>query len=184
MNTFRLVEINWKGMVLKGFLAILLGLIMVLLPGPTLIAVTLLIGVFVLLLGIITIVMFLSIKDRRSGMFLLLQGLVGVLFGIVAIIWPNVTALLLILLVGVWCLIEGLFQIYSGLMMTSDTGLRVVLGVSGALSIVIGIIFIVAPGEGAIALIWVIGTFAIAYGILNVMFGVLTRSLFLKKRSS
>jgi uncharacterized membrane protein HdeD (DUF308 family) len=184
MNTFTLMDINWKGMVLRGFLAILLGLIMVLLPGPTLIAVTLLIGVFVLLLGIMSIAIFLSVKERRPGVFLLLQGLVGVLFGIIAIVWPNVTALILILLLGIWCLIEGLFQIYAGLMMATDTGLRVIVGISGVLSIVIGIIFIVVPGDGAIALIWVIGTFAIAYGILNLMFGLLTRSFFLKQRSS
>jgi uncharacterized membrane protein HdeD (DUF308 family) len=76
------------------------------------------------------------------------------------------------LLLGVWCLIDGLFQIYDGLMMTTDPGLRVIVGISGVLSTIIGIIFIVVPGEGAIALIWVIGTFAIAYGILNVMFGL------------
>jgi uncharacterized membrane protein HdeD (DUF308 family) len=184
MVTFRLIEINWKGMVLKGLLAILLVLVMALLPGPTLIAVTLLIGVFVLLLGIMAVVVFLMLRERRQGVFLLLQGLVGILFGIVAIVYPNITALILILILGVWWLLDGLFHLFAAVTAKADARLRGIVGVTGALGIVVGIILIVAPGDGAIALIWAIGLFAIAYGILNVLFGLMARSPFRSETKS
>lgn len=178
MESFTLLVINWKGLVLRGALAIILGLVMVLLPGPTLIAVTVLIGIFVLMLGLIALAMFLTLNDKRTGVVLLLEGILGILFGIVTIVWPNITALLLILVLGVWCLIEGVVELYSGLMMAKQTALRAVLGVSGILSIIVGLIFIVAPGDGALALIWVIGVFAIAYGLLSIIYGLLYRSYF------
>jgi uncharacterized membrane protein HdeD (DUF308 family) len=174
MESFTLLVINWKGLVLRGALAVILGLVMVLLPGPTLIAVTVLIGIFVLMLGLIGLAMYLSLKESDKGMVLLLEGILGIAFGIVTIVWPNITALLLILLLGVWCLIEGLVQVYAGLTASSKPALKTVFTVSGVLSIIIGLLFILAPGEGAIALIWLIGVFAMIYGILSISYGLLT----------
>jgi uncharacterized membrane protein HdeD (DUF308 family) len=184
MESFTLLVINWKGLVLRGALAVVLGLIMVLLPGPTLIAVTVLIGIFVLMLGLIGLAMYLSLREKSKGIVLLLEGILGIAFGIVTIVWPNLTALLLILLLGVWCLIEGLVQVYAGLTMSSRAALRAVFTVSGVLSIVIGLIFILAPGDGAIALIWLIGVFAIIYGILSMSYGLLYRSYYRLERMS
>jgi uncharacterized membrane protein HdeD (DUF308 family) len=184
MESFTLLVINWKGLVLRGALAVILGLVMVFLPGPTLIAVTVLIGIFVLMLGLVGLAMYLSMKEKGGGTVLLLEGVLGIAFGIVTIIWPNITALLLILLLGVWCLIEGLVQVYAGLTMSRKAALRAVFIVSGVLSIVIGLIFILAPGDGAIALIWLIGVFAVLYGILSIGYGLLYRSYYRLERTA
>lgn len=184
MESFTLLVINWKGLVLRGALAVILGLVMVALPGPTLIAVTVLIGIFVLMLGLIGLAMYLTMKDRSKGTVLLLEGILGTAFGIVTIIWPNLTALLLILLLGVWCLIEGLVQVYAGLTMSRKASLRALFLVSGALSIIVGLIFILAPGDGAIALIWVIGVFAMLYGILSISHGLIYRSYYRLERTA
>ncbi len=184
MESFTLLAINWKGLVLRGVLAVILGLIMVLLPGPTLIAVTVLIGIFVLMLGLIGLAMFLSLRGKGNGIFLLIEGVLGIAFGVVTIIWPNITALLLILLLGVWFLIEGLVQVYAGLAMPSKAAVRALFTVSGIFSIVVGLIFILAPGDGAIALIWLIGVFVIIYGILSISYGLLYRSYYRLERMS
>jgi uncharacterized membrane protein HdeD (DUF308 family) len=184
MESFTMLVINWKGLVLRGVLAIVLGLLMALLPGPTLIAATVLIGIFVLMLGLIGITMFLSLKEKGNGAILLLEGVLGIAFGVVTIVWPNITALLLILLLGVWCLIEGLVQVYAGLTITRKAALRAVFTISGVLSIIIGLIFILAPGQGALALIWLIGVFAVVYGVLSISYGLLYRSYFRMERMS
>jgi uncharacterized membrane protein HdeD (DUF308 family) len=181
MESFTLFVVNWKGMMVRGVLSIILGLIIALLPGPTLIAVTILIGIFVLMLGLMGLAMFLSIREGRKRAVLLLEGALGIIFGVMTIIWPNITALLLIFILGVWCLVEGLVQLYAGLMMRRKASLRAVVYVSGILSVVIGLIFIFAPGEGAIAFIWLIGLFAIAYGVLSIVYGMFCRSYFQKE---
>ncbi len=178
MESFTVIDVNWKGQVLRGVLAIIIGLLMASLPGLTLLAVTLLIGVFVLMLGVMAIVLFLSLEEKGRGTPLLLEGILGITFGGVTFIWPNITTLLLILLLGVWCLIEGLVQLSAGLTMARNAAVRAIVMVSGALSVMIGLIFIAAPGEGALALIWLIGLFAIAFGVLGVIYGLMVRSMY------
>jgi len=182
MESFTLLVVDWKAVVIRGALAIILGLIMVLLPAPTLIVATVLIGVFVLMLGLIGVIMFLAMIDKKNGTVLLLEGILGIAFGIMTIVWPNITALLLILLLGVWCLIEGILQIFVALTMARKATLRAVIGMSGALSLIVGLIFILAPGDGALALIWLIGVFVTAYGILSVGNGLAYRHYFRKER--
>ena len=184
MESFTMVVINWKGLLLRGVLAIILGLIMVLLPGPTLIVAVLLIGVFVMMLGLVALVMFLALKDKGKSLVLLIEGIIGITFGLITIVWPNITALLLILILGVWCLIEGVVQVFAGLTMKWRTGVRLVVGASGVLSVIIGLIFVLVPGDGALALIWLIGVFAIAYGVLSIIYGLLARSMHIVQRRS
>ena len=89
---------------------------------------------------------------------------------------------MLILLLGVWCLIDGILQIYFALTMARKATLRAVIGMSGALSLIVGLIFILAPGDGALALIWLIGVFVTAYGILRVGNGLAYRHYYRKER--
>lgn len=182
MESFISIMIDWKGLVLRGALAIILGLILALLPGPTLIVATILIGVFVLMLGLVAVAMFIILKEKKKGVVLLFEGALGVTFGVITIIWPNITALLLILILGIWCLMEGMVQLYTGFVMTKKTALRAVVSISGIITIMVGLIFILAPGEGALALIWLIGVFAIMYGALSVIYGMMIRSLLRKER--
>ncbi|HEX2527360.1 MAG TPA: HdeD family acid-resistance protein [Geminicoccus sp.] len=156
---------NWWAVALRGVLAILFGIIAFLLPGETMLSLVLLFAVFSFVDGVIAIV--LAIRGASAGTrwgFLLLNGVLGILIGIGAFLWPAITVLAFVLLVAAWALVSGVTMLISAFTLKASHG-RGWLAFGGIASILYGILLVVSPLIGALVLTWWLGAYALVFGI-------------------
>ena len=112
----------------------------------------------------------------RKWWALVLRGLFAVLFGIIALAWPGITALVLLYLIAAWAFVTGIFEIVAAIRLREEIRGEWLLALSGILSVLFGLALVIWPGAGALALIWVIGAYAIAFGALLIALGFRLRS--------
>jgi uncharacterized membrane protein HdeD (DUF308 family) len=163
---------NWWAIVLRGVCAVLFGLGAFAWPGMTLAVLVLLYGAYALVEGVLAVAW--ALVGRAAGPFpwgVLLAGLAGVGVGIVTFLYPGLTALALLYLIAAWAIIRGVFEIIAAVHLRKELENEWLLALTGILSIVLGVILIVAPGAGALAVLWWIGAFAIVFGILSIVLG-------------
>ncbi len=170
---------NWSWIVLRGVAAVLFGVLAFGLPGITLAVLVIVWGAYALADGVLALVAAYRVRDQGKPFWsLVIVGLLGIAAGIVTFIWPGMTALLLLMFIAAWAVVMGVFQIVAAIRLRKEIRNEWLLGLSGVLSVLFGIIMFVQPGAGALAVIWVIATYAIVFGILLIWLG-----LRLKKRS-
>jgi len=169
---------QWKWIVLRGLLAVVLGLLGFVMPGQTLEVLTLCWGAYAFVDGLIALVTAYQIRERnRPWWTMALVGVVGVAAGLVTFVWPVATAISLLMFIAVWAILMGMFQILTALRMRKSVQGEWMLVASGVLSVLFGAAVIVAPGTGALAVVWLIASFALLFGILLVCVGLRLRSV-------
>jgi uncharacterized membrane protein HdeD (DUF308 family) len=149
---------NWWAVVLRGVSAVLFGVFAFAWPGVTLAVLVLLYGAYALVEGALAVAW--ALMGRRAGPFpwgVLLAGLAGVAIGIVTFMSPALTALALLYLIAAWAIIRGVFEIIAAVQLRKEIENEWLLGLSGGLSVVLGILLMAAPGAGALAVLWWIG---------------------------
>jgi uncharacterized membrane protein HdeD (DUF308 family) len=174
----QLLARNWWLFLLRGIAAIAFGVLSLLWPGLSLVTLVLLFGAYALVDGVFALAT--GIVGRGTAEFrwwLVLVGLLGVAVGIATILWPGLTALTLLYFIAGWIVATGLLQIIGAIELRKTIANEWWLVLDGALSVLIGILFFVMPGAGALAFIWLIAGFAIACGILMVGFAFKVRNL-------
>jgi uncharacterized membrane protein HdeD (DUF308 family) len=154
---------NWWLLLIRGIVAIALGVLVFLWPDLTLLTLTFLWGAYVLADGVFVLGAATLGKGGEIArrLWLALIGVVGILAGLLTFVWPEVTAQVLILFIASWAIITGMLQIWGALELRKEIEIEWMLGLSGLLSIALGIILIARPSAGALVLIWLIGSFAI-----------------------
>ncbi len=155
----------WWSLVLRGVLAILFGIVAFFYTGQTLLALIYVFGVFAVLSGIAALTMAVRAGEahQRWG-WLAVSGILGVLVGVVAFVWPGLTALSFVFLVAAWAILAGVAEIAFALAMPGTLAHPWLAGLSGLLSVLFGILLAVWPRSGVVTLTWLIGIYAIAYG--------------------
>lgn len=153
------------------------GLAAFFLPGITLTVLILLFGAFALVDGVFAIVAAVRTRRRNERWWLLLaEGVLGVLAGIVAFIWPGLTALALLYLVAAWAIITGILEIVAAIRLRQEIVGEWALILSGVLSVIFGVLLAVLPGVGILALLWLIGAYAVAFGVLLIILAFRVRN--------
>jgi len=99
---------------------------------------------------------------------LIFTGIISIAAGVLAFVWPGITALSLVLLIAAWAIVNGLFEIATAIRLRRVIEHEWLLVLAGILSVLLGIVILLQPGAGALALVWWIGGFAIAFGVLLV----------------
>jgi uncharacterized membrane protein HdeD (DUF308 family) len=107
----------------------------------------------------------------------LLEGVAGIVLGLLTFFWPNITALVLLYFIAAWALITGIFEIVAAIQFRRIISGEWTMILGGLLSVVFGILLFVFPGAGAVSMVWLIGIYAIAFGILEIIFAFRLRSL-------
>ena len=150
-----------------------------LLRGLTLAALVIVWGAYALADGVLALISAWRVRDQGKPFWpMAIVGLLGIAAGIVTFIWPGITALVLLLFIAAWAVVMGVFQIIAAIRLRKEIQNEWLLALSGILSVLFGIIMIVQPGAGALAVIWVIAAYAIVFGALLIWLG-----LRLKKRA-
>jgi uncharacterized membrane protein HdeD (DUF308 family) len=158
---------NWWVLLIRGILAIIFGVLAFLWPGMALEVLVLLFGAYALLDGVASIIIGLTGRGAQDNrLWLLLGGVFGVLVGVLAFVWPGLTALTLIYFIAAWAILTGAFTIVAAVQLRKEIDNEWLLVISGALSILVGLYMAAFPGEGALALIWVIAAYAVIFGIM------------------
>jgi uncharacterized membrane protein HdeD (DUF308 family) len=163
---------NWWAIVLRGVCAVLFGVGAFAWPGITLAVLVLLYGAYALVEGVLAVAW--ALVGRQAGPFpwgVLLAGLAGVGVGVVTFLYPGLTGLALLYLIAAWAMVRGIFEIIAAFHLRKEIDNEWLLALSGLLSLVLGLVLIVAPGAGVLAVLWWIGAFAIVFGVLTIMLG-------------
>jgi uncharacterized membrane protein HdeD (DUF308 family) len=159
---------HWWALALRGAIAILFGLAALLRPGIALEALILLFGAYALVDGVFSIVgVFGGTRSGTPRWLLLIEGVASVLTGLIAFFLPGLTAILLLYLIAAWAIVTGISEIVTAIRLRKEIAGEWALIVGGAFSVLFGVILaVVGPVVGLISLLWLIGFYAVAFGIL------------------
>ena len=168
----RLLTHNWWLVALRGLFAILFGIVALIWPGITVQSLVLVFGVYAIVDGVLSSITAVGNRKQypRWGL-VLLNGLLGVAAGVMAIVWPGITALVLLFLIAAWAIVTGLFEVAGAIALRRELKGEGWLVLSGILSILFGAAVVIWPGAGALALIWLIASYAIVFGITLIGLG-------------
>src|SRR5262249_51394754 len=156
----------WCLLLLRGIAAVLFGVLAFIWPGLTLVTLVLLYGAFALVDGVISLVAaFTGSAKPVPTWWLVVVGLLGIAAGIVTFAWPVITAIVLVLIIGAWALVHGIFEIIGAIQLRKEIDNEWWLILSGAVSVLFGLIVLFAPGAGALGLIWAIAAYSIVFGV-------------------
>ena len=173
----RLLTRNWWLFLLRGLAALAFGTLSLIWPGISLYVLTILFGAYVLVDGAFALAAAITGKgDAGVRWWLVLIGLAGIGVGVVTFFWPGLTALTLLYFIAAWVIAIGVLQVVGAIELRKVIGDEWWLILDGVLGVVFGIFIFAVPGAGALALIWLIAAFAIAFGILMTGFAVKLRS--------
>ncbi len=168
---------RWWVLTIQGVIAIVFGVLAWAWPGITLYTLLLMFAAYSLGDGVFAIAA--SVRGMvgpGSWFWHLIHGLVSIGAAIVIVAWPGLSAITVIYFIGAWALVNGVFTIISAVQFRKEIANEWWLGLSGLAGIVFGVITFAHPGAGALAQVWLIGTFAIFAGITLILFSFRVRS--------
>jgi uncharacterized membrane protein HdeD (DUF308 family) len=155
---------NWWVILLRGIFAILFGLAAILLPGVTLAVLVLIFAAYMLLDGIFDIVAAVRAAQRHERWGLLIvEGIVDLAAGVIALVWPLITILVFVYIMGAWAIVSGIL-LWSAAFRLNLTHGRWLMGFGGAVSTLWGFLLLLWPFSGAVAVTWLIGVYALFFG--------------------
>lgn len=162
---------NRNLILLRGIVALLFGFLAFVLPGVTLATIILLFAFFALFDGVFALIT--SIKEPKGTEgrgSMALKGLISIAAGVFALSYPGITAISFFYLIGVWAIASGGAEIAAAIALRHELSNEWLLLLAGALSVLFGVLMFRNPSVGAQTIIWLIGAFAITYGIVELMF--------------
>lgn len=166
---------NWWLILVRGICAIIFGVLSFVWPGITLLTLVALYGAFALADGVFAIAAAITGDGQAPRWWLALVGILGIAAGVLTFTWPGITGLVLLMFIAGWAIASGVLQIIGAINLRKEIDNEWLLIASGALSVLFGLLLIVKPGVGALAFVFAIAGFAIAYGILNIAFALRLR---------
>jgi uncharacterized membrane protein HdeD (DUF308 family) len=166
---------NWWIPVVRGVLAILFGILVFAYPNTAVTVFVYLFGAYMLLDGIAALGFGFDVNRGRG--WLILSGIAGIAAGILTFMYPSATAVALVYIAAAWAIVTGIFEVIAALEWRKVLSDAWMLGLGGVLSIILGALLISSPSAGLIAWAWLVGIYAIAYGVLYIVTGFRLKSL-------
>ena len=167
----------WWELILRGIIIMIFGVLAIAYPDLTLAVFVIFFGAFVFVEGIFQMVgAFVAKAENPQWALMFISGLFSFMVGFIVLAWPWMSALVLLYFIGAWFLISGTVQLVFGLraiQVGTKAGVHIV---GGILGIIIGMLAFIWPGATAMSIIWIIGLFAIFFGIQLIVLGFLSRS--------
>lgn len=155
---------NWWALALRGLLAMLFGVLTFFWPRISLVSLVLLFGSFMLVDGLLAVITAFRAAEGARWWALLLSGLVGIAMGALTLIWPGITALILLYLVAGWAIGRGIFEILGAIRLRKQITGEWLWVLSGITTVLFGVLLVIWPRVGALVVIWLVGAFAFISG--------------------
>ncbi|HEX8789635.1 MAG TPA: DUF308 domain-containing protein [Polyangiaceae bacterium] len=160
-------------MVLRGVIAVVFGVIVMRSPGLAAAA-------FVIVFAVYAFVdagmdFFVAARRGRAGLkwgWYLFEGIVSVALGVLALALPGMTILLAVLLIGIRALVLGILELAAAFSSRAIVESRWLIGLAGAVSILFGILLLARPTAGAVAVLWMVGAYALVFGVVLFALGL------------
>jgi len=166
---------SWGALLLRGIIAVILGIIALVAPGIALLALIIVFGAYAFLDGLLAVVV--AIQERHvipDWGWLFVEGIAGIILGIIAFAWPVKTALILLFIVAAWAIVTGVMEIAAAFTVRSW-----LIGLAGILSVAFGTLLFARPGAGLLSILWVLGIYALVFGVI-----LIARAFQLRLRSA
>lgn len=157
---------NWWLLLLRGIAAIVFGILAFAWPGITIVSLVVVYGAYALVDGLFSLYAAISGGGTAPRWWLAVVGIAGVLAGIISFAMPGVVALWFLLLIGAWAIVSGIFEIVGAIRLRKEIDNEWWLVLHGVISVIFGLLLFTQPLSGALAMIWVIGAYAIAAGVI------------------
>ena len=162
---------NWRALALRGLIALLFGLVVLFWPGLVLNVLSILFGIYAAVDGAITLVPALRSPERGTRRTLpLTEGAVGIVAGLVALLWPGLTVVGLVYVIAGWAIATGVLKMLTAILLRDEVENGWMLAGSGALSALFGILLVALARSDMPFLAPFIGGFAVVVGLALIVF--------------
>ena len=151
-------------LILRGLLALGVGVVALAWPGVTVLALVVLFAVYAFIGAGLELVNAFSSRDAGPVFGHLVLGLVDIAAGVVALAWPGPTALVLVLLVAGWAIVTGVLEVFAAFGTGEEAGTRAMFIIGGLVSVAFGVVLFAHPAMGAVSL-------ALLFGLFNLIAG-------------
>lgn len=169
---------RWWVVLLRGICAVVFGILAFVWPGLTLLSLVLLYGAYALVDGLLSMACGVAGSAApRSWWVMILVGLLGVAAGMVTFLYPGITAMVLLVIIAFAAMGRGVCEIAAGIRLRKEIEGEFWLILGGILSLVFGVFLLLRPGVGALAVVWLIGGYAIVLGIVAMLLSFRLRAL-------
>lgn len=164
-------------LIVRGIIGLIIGFVAIVWPAITIAVVVAIFAAYAILDGIMNLVLgFTRTATHGRSWAQVVQGSIGLIAGVLAFVWPIVTAFALVIFIGAWAVVTGVLEIVAAIRLRRYIRNEWLLASSGVLSLLFGLLVIAVPGAGAIGIAWTLGIYAAAAGIVLITLGVRLRS--------
>jgi len=168
---------NWWAFAIRGLIGVLFGIIAFAWPGVTIFSLVIVFAAYAITDGVFAIVAAVRAATHHERWTLfLLEGVVGIIAGVLAFMWPGLTVIVFVTLVAFWALLSGGFMLAAAFRLDTRHG-RWWFALGGVASIVYGALLLAMPGLGAVVLMWWIGAYSLFFGIMMLIGAFRLRAL-------
>jgi uncharacterized membrane protein HdeD (DUF308 family) len=158
---------NWGWVALRGLLAVVFGVLAFVWPGITVDVLVIFFGAYALVDGAFALVgAWRASHEGRRWWAFLFEGLVGIAAGLIALFATGLAALTILYVIAAWAIVTGLLEIAAAIRLREEINNEVSLALSGLASVIFGAILLIWPAAGILALVWLIGAYAIFFGLM------------------
>jgi len=169
---------RWGWVVFRGVIGVLFGLVAFTRPGAMAFSLVLVFGCYAFASGIATVIA--SARSGRAGEprwgMLLVEGLLGIAVGALAVLWPASTALAFVWGIGAWAIVGGALEIATAIRLRKLIEHEWLFAIAGALTVALGLLMLYRPIAGGLAVVWWLGAYAFLFGIMMIGVGFRLRS--------
>jgi len=168
----------WWLTILRGIVAILFGIAVLARPGLTVGLLLLLFGAFALASGVLAMISSVSLAVHHKRWWaMMVEGIIGVIVGLITFYMPVVTALFAVILIAIWAILIGVFQFIAAITRFGPAAHGWLVAIAGLLSVVLGVLLFAYPGVGLLLIIWFLGIYALVFGVDQIVLGFQLRHL-------
>jgi uncharacterized membrane protein HdeD (DUF308 family) len=167
---------DWWLLALRGLLGVTFGIIALVMPVATILALVLLFSAYMLVDGCFALYTAIRAKQRHDSWGMpLLHGVLNIATGVLAFFWPEITVLAFVLLLSAWAIVSGCLMIAAAYNIEARYG-RGWLAFDGIISLIFGVLMILAPLIGAVVLTWWLGIYSLVFGVALIVLAFRLRS--------
>lgn len=169
---------NWWVVLLRGIVAIAFGVTAFIWPGLTLAVLVVMLGAFILVDGVFGMIDGIRLRNGIETWWVrLLDGILGIVAGGIMLFMPGLSAFVLLIFIAAWSVLGGVLRVIAAIQLRKEIDGEWFLGLSGALSILFGVAIVALPHAGLVSIAWIIGFWAVAFGVAFVLLSLRLRRL-------